>query len=242
MPLLHVDSTWEFREVLEFRSKFAAKHGFALVVHNNEDGRQLKLNPIMHGSVYTTVMRTEALKQALYSGRYEVVFGGARRDEDAARAKERIVSVRSPSHVWDPKLQRPELWSIFNWRRSQGQTIRAFPLSNWTERDLWAYIAREQLELCSLYFSAERAVTDSDGKLIVVDDPDRARELGLGPTRTERVRFRSLGCWPVTAADRSEAADLASVLDETLHATRSERSGRVSDGRSLEAQKRDGYF
>lgn len=242
LPLLHVDSAWEFREVLEFRSQFAARHGFELLVHRNEEGLRLGLNPVEHGSRYTTVMRTEALKQALDLGGYDVIFGGARRDEEATRAKERVVSVRNRSHGWDPKLQRPELWSLYNWRRNPGESLRVFPLSNWTERDLWTYIARERLELCPLYFAAERPVAKAQGKLIAVDDPERARRLGLGPAAPELVRFRSLGCWPVTAAARSDARDLPSVVRETLFAHVSERSGRVSDAGSLEEQKRDGYF
>lgn len=242
LPLLHVDSTWEFNDVVGFRDSFAAEHGFELVVHRNEEGRRLCLNPIEHGTNYTTVMRTDALKQALHAGGYDVIFGGARRDEEAARAKERIVSVRNRSHGWDPKDQRPELWSIFNWRHGPDQTLRAFPLSNWTERDLWTYIARERLPLCPLYFARDRPVVEQDGKLIVVDDPAKATAFGFVSARTERVRFRSLGCWPVTAAHQSNSDDLISVLRETLFSTISERNGRVSDGGSLEAQKREGYF
>jgi sulfate adenylyltransferase subunit 2 len=242
LPLLHIDSTWEFREVLEFRSEFAARNGFELLVHSNDEGRRLGLNPVEHGTRYTTIMRTEALKQALDAGRYDVIFGGARRDEEATRAKERVVSVRSRSHGWDPKQQRPELWSLYNWRRTPGQTLRVFPLSNWTERDLWTYIARERLELCPLYFAAERPVVEAQGKLIAIDDPIRAKRLGFGPSILELVRFRSLGCWPVTAASRSTASDLPSVVQETLFARTSERNGRVSDEGSLEEQKREGYF
>jgi sulfate adenylyltransferase subunit 2 len=242
LPLLHVDSTWEFREVLEFRSEFAARHGFELLVHRNEEGLRLGLNPVEHGGRYTTVMRTEALKQALDLGGYDVIFGGARRDEEATRAKERVVSVRNPAHGWDPKQQRPELWSLYNWRRNRGDTLRVFPLSNWTERDLWTYIARERLELCPLYFAAERPVAKAQGKLIALDDAERARQLGFSQASLELVRFRSLGCWPVTAASRSDARDLPSVVRETLFAQVSERSGRVSDAGSLEEQKREGYF
>ena len=242
MPLLHVDSTWEFREVLEFRSRFAAKHGFELLVHHNKEGQRLGLNPVEHGSRYTTVMRTEALKQALDLGRFDVIFGGARRDEEATRAKERVVSVRNRAHGWDPKGQRPELWSLYNWRRNPGESLRVFPLSNWTERDLWTYIARERLELCPLYFAAERPLAEAQGKLIAVDDPERVKRLGLTPSSREIVRFRSLGCWPVTAATRSDARDLASVVRETLFTKISERNGRVSDSGSLEEQKREGYF
>lgn len=242
LPLLHVDSTWEFRDVLEFRTAFAARHGFELMVHRNEEGFRQGINPIAHGSAYTTMMRTEALKQALDMGRHDVIFGGARRDEEATRAKERVVSVRNQFHGWDPKNQRPELWSIYNWRRAAGESLRAFPLSNWTERDLWTYIAKEGIELCPLYFAAERPVAEIEGKLIVIDEPERARQLGMRADRQALVRFRSLGCWPVTAADPSDAGDLMSVLAETLFSRVSERSGRVSDAGSLEAQKRAGYF
>lgn len=242
VPLLHVDSTWEFPEVLAFRDGFAANYGFKLRVHHNADGRRRGLNPIEHGNLYTTVMRTEALKQALDEGGYDVIFGGARRDEEATRAKERVVSVRNKLHGWDPKNQRPELWALYNWRRAPGQSLRVFPLSNWTEQDLWTYIARENLPLCPLYFAAPRPVVELANKLIVIGDPEQARFLGFGDSQIRHVRFRSLGCWPVTAADPSQASDLKMVLTETLFALVSERSGRVSDGGSLEAQKREGYF
>lgn len=242
LPLLHVDSTWEFTDVLRFRDSFAAGRGFELRVHRNEEGLRMGLDPIRHGSTYTTFMRTEALKQALDAGGYDVVFGGARRDEEATRAKERIVSVRGSNHVWDPKNQRPELWSVYNWRRAPGQTLRAFPLSNWTENDLWTYIALENIPLCPLYFAAQRPVVERDGALIVVDEPDRIGNFGFGEPRTRQVRFRSLGCWPVTAALPSQADDLHRVVLETMVSRRSERSGRVSDTGSLEDQKRQGYF
>jgi len=242
LPLLHVDSTWEFSDVLEFRAKFASENNFELIVHHNKQGRKRGLNPIDHGALYTSIMRTEALKQALDGGGYDVIFGGARRDEEVSRAKERIVSVRSQYHGWDPKNQRPELWSIFNWRRSREQSLRVFPLSNWTEHDLWEYIMQEKLQLCPLYFAADRTVAETHEGLILIDDPERAESFDFGPTRVEKVRFRSLGCWPVTSAQKSEADSLLSVLNETLSARSSERSGRVSDGRSLESQKSEGYF
>lgn len=242
VPLLHVDSTWEFQDVIDFRNDFAEKHGFDLRVYHNEEGRQRGLNPIDHGSVYTTVMRTEALKQALDAGGYDVIFGGARRDEEATRAKERIVSVRGRNHSWDPKQQRPELWANYNWRRNPEQSLRVYPISNWTEFDLWAYILSREIDLCPLYFAADRPVIERDGQLIVIDDPERAAPLGFEQAETARVRFRSLGCWPVTAASPSAADDLASVVTETLQTRASERSGRVSDEGSLEQQKRDGYF
>lgn len=242
VPLLHVDSTWEFREVLAFRDRFAAQHGFDLLVHANEDGRAQDLNPVHHGDVYTTMMRTEALRQALDRWGFDVIFGGARRDEEATRAKERIVSVRQPGHVWEPRSQRPELWSIYNCNLGQGQTARVYPLSNWTEQDLWTYIVSRNLELAPLYSARERPVASRDGTLIVVDDDEQGRLLGFGETQMMMVRFRSLGCWPVTGAEPSKAADLTAVAGETLMSGRSERSGRVSDSGSLEAQKRQGYF
>lgn len=242
LPLLHVDSTWEFAELLGFRDAFAARHGFELHVHANEEGRAMGLNPFEHGDVYTSMMRTDALKKALDAGGYDVIFGGARRDEEASRAKERVASVRAPGHVWDPRRQRPELWSIYNWRTDKGETIRAYPLSNWTEADIWAYIAARDLPLVPLYYAAERLVVDRDGALIVVDDPARMRWCeGEHPVK-RMVRFRTLGCWPVTGAIESDAATTAKVIAENLTASISERRGRVSDDGSLEAQKRSGYF
>lgn len=242
LPLLHVDSTWEFADVLAFRDRFADENGFELVTYSNADGRAMGLNPVHHGNTYTTMMRTEALKQALDAGGYDVVFGGARRDEEATRAKERIVSVRGAGHVWDPKNQRPELWSLYNWNHETDQTLRAYPISNWTEYDLWIYILSQRIELCPLYFAAERSVVEVDGQLIVVDDTMSAERLGFAAATRQKVRFRSLGCWPVTAAMPSAADKLEAVVHETLSARRSERSGRVSDAGSLEAQKRQGYF
>lgn len=242
IPLLHVDSTWEFADVLSFRDAFARSNGFELVVYANEEGRQHGINPFEHGNYYVTAMRTEALKQALDAGRHDVIFGGARRDEEATRAKERIVSVRNERHGWDPRNQRPELWRCYNWRRSPGQSLRVFPLSNWTEQDLWAYILAREIELAPLYFARDRLVVERDGMRIVVDDPARMRWRSRETAIKENVRFRTLGCWPVTAAHPSDAADLASVVWETLQARTSERLGRISDSGSLEAQKREGYF
>ncbi|MEM1380696.1 MAG: sulfate adenylyltransferase subunit CysD [Pseudomonadota bacterium] len=242
VPLLHIDSTWEFKELLQFRDDFAKEYGFDLVVHRNEEGFRQGLNPFDHGDVYTTMMRTEALKQGLDKGGYDVIFGGARRDEEASRAKERIVSVRSEGHGWEPRNQRPELWSIYNWRLSPGQTVRAFPISNWTEEDLWAYITKRDIALAPLYYSTPREVVERDGAMIVVDDHEKMRFFEGEKTRTETVRFRSLGCWPVTGAISSSAASNDQIAFETLTASVSERRGRVSDSGSLEAQKRQGYF
>jgi len=242
IPLLHVDSTWEFREVVAFRDRFARTHGFTLLVYANEEGRRQGINPFEHGDVYTTMMRTDALKQALTKGGYDIIFGGARRDEEATRAKERIASVRNANHGWDARNQRPELWRCFNWRVEAGQSIRAYPISNWTEQDLWTYISARGIELAPLYFAEERLVVWRDGQPIVVDEPERMRWLdGETPVR-EAVRFRTLGCWPVTAAQPSTDRDLPSVMVETLASRSSERTGRISDAGSLERQKREGYF
>jgi sulfate adenylyltransferase subunit 2 len=242
LPLLHVDSTWEFRELLTFRDDFARRHGFKLEVRANEEGRALGLDPIEHGDRYTTAMRTDALKMALDAGGYDVIFGGARRDEEASRAKERVVSVRSKGHSWDPRNQRPELWNIYNWNRSKDQTLRAYPLSNWTEADLWLYIVLRQIELAPLYYASIRSVVERSGQLIAVDQPERWTWRKGDVIREERVRFRTLGCWPVTAAVTSEAADAMAVMRETVQSRVSERRGRVSDNGSLEKQKREGYF
>ncbi|MEM8798870.1 MAG: sulfate adenylyltransferase subunit CysD [Pseudomonadota bacterium] len=242
LPLLHVDSSWEFPEVLAFRDAFAERHGFKLIAHRNEDGVARGLNPIEHGDVYTTVMRTDALKQALDLGGYDVIFGGARRDEERTRAKERIVSVREPGHGWEPRRQRPELWNNFNWRMSQGQSLRVFPLSNWTEADLWTYILLRDIPLVPLYFAKERPIITVDGVKIVLPEGSRFPGGTVLPIHTESVRFRTLGCWPVTGAIASQSEDLEGVIRETLLASHSEREGRVSDSGSLEAQKRSGYF
>ncbi|MCW5737097.1 MAG: sulfate adenylyltransferase subunit CysD [Enhydrobacter sp.] len=244
-PLLHVDATWEFRSLLAFRDDFARRHGFKLVVYANVEGRAAGLNPFDHGDLYTTVMRTEALKQALDAGGYDVIFGGARRDEEKSRAKERIYSVRSPGHGWDPRQQRPELWHLFNTRLTKGQSLRVFPLSNWTEGDIWTYALHRRIDLAPLYFAEPRPVIERKGALIVVDDPDRLPLLAGESVATKHVRFRTLGCWPVTAAIESQASDLASVVLETLVSSVSERQGRISDregGGSLESQKQQGYF
>ena len=242
LPLLHIDSTWEFREVLAFRDAFAARHGFRLRVHANEAGRARGINPFEHGDAYTTLMRTDPLKQALSDGGYDVIFGGARRDEEASRAKERIVSVRSARQAWEPRSQRAELWNAFNWKLSPGETIRAFPLSNWTEQDLWAWIVMRDVGLAPSYFARARPVVTRDGQRIVVDDPDRMRWAPGEQATLEMVRFRTLGCWPVTAAQPSRADTLAAVVTELQASRWSERAGRIGDGGSLERQKREGYF
>jgi sulfate adenylyltransferase subunit 2 len=231
-----------FRDVLAFRDAFAAANGFRLEIFANEEGRRDGINPFQHGDTYTLMMRTQALKMALDAGGYDIIFGGARRDEEVTRAKERVVSVREPGHGWAPRNQRPEFGQLYNWRLGPGQTIRAFPLSNWTEHDLWTYIAWRNIALCPLYFAARRQVVSRDGMFIVIDEPERMRWRDNEQSRTEWVRFRTLGCWPVTAAIASEAESLPRVVMETLRSRQSERQGRVSDGRSLERHKREGYF
>ena len=242
LPLLHIDSTWEFRELIVFRDAFARALGVCLLVHVNEAGRALQLHPVRDGARYTRIMRTEALKQALDDHQFDVVFGGARRDEEKTRAKERIVSVRSVHHGWDPRRQRPELWSNYNWRRGSGESLRVFPLSNWTEDDIWAYVRIKGLDLAPLYFAAARPVVERDGALIVVNDADRMIWRAGDAPASRQVRFRTLGCWPVTGAIESEAVTAAMVMAETRRQRLSERQGRVSDDGSLEARKREGYF
>ena len=244
-PLLHVDSTWEFRSLLAFRDAFARDHGFRLITHANEAGRAAGINPFDHGDRYTTLMRTEPLKTALDEGGYDIILGGARRDEEKSRAKERVVSIRSAAHGWEPRQQRPELWRLYNARLARGQTARVFPLSNWTETDVWAYALLHNIELAPLYYAAPRPVVARGGAFIVVDDPERMRLRPGEQITTRKVRFRTLGCWPVTGAIASDADDLRSVVDETLRAASSERQGRISDGEdggSLEQKKREGYF
>ncbi len=244
-PLLHVDSTWEFKSLIAFRDDFAAEHGFELIAHSNEAGRAAGINPFDHGDRYTMVMRTEALKTALDAGGYDIIFGGARRDEEKSRAKERIVSVRGAGHTWEPRQQRPELWRLFNTRLSKDQTARVFPLSNWTETDIWAYALLYGIELAPLYFAAPRPVVQRGGAFVVVDEQSRMRFQPGDEIQTRTVRFRTLGCWPVTGAVESDATDLAAVVAETLGASSSERQGRISDaedGGSLEQKKREGYF
>ena len=244
-PLLHIDSTWEFRELLEFRDAFAAENGFRLIVHANEEGRAAGINPFDHGDTYTLLMRTQPLKEALDKGRYDAIFGGARRDEEKSRAKERVVSLRNPGHSWDPRQQRPEFWRLYNLRLGPRQTARVFPLSNWTETDIWEYALLHKTPLAPLYFAAPRPVVARGANIIVVDEEARMRFLPGEKVETHEVRFRTLGCWPVTGAIESKARDIASLLSENLEAKSSERQGRISDGDlggSLEEKKKEGYF
>ncbi len=244
-PLLHVDTTWKFQEMITFRDYTADKYGLDLIVHRNEEGVKNNINPFDHGSSnYTHIMKTDALKAALRQYRFDAAFGGARRDEEKSRAKERVFSFRSSSHGWDPKNQRPELWSLYNSRIAKGESIRAFPLSNWTELDIWQYILTEGLEIVPLYFSARRPVVERDGTLLMLDD-DRFR-LEPGEKIEHRdVRFRTLGCYPLTGAVESTADTLEDIVSEMLITRTSERSGRLIDhdsSGSMEKKKREGYF
>lgn len=244
-PLLHVDTTWKFREMILFRDRMAAECGFDLLVHINEEGVRQGINPFIHGSaVHTDVMKTEALKQALNKYRFDAAFGGARRDEEKSRAKERIFSFRSASHRWDPRNQRPELWNIYNAKVQPGESIRAFPLSNWTELDVWQYIYLEDIPIVPLYFAKERLVVERDGMLILVDD-DRLQLQPGEQVQYRSVRFRTLGCYPLTGAVESTAASLPEIIQEMLLTRSSERQGRLIDhdqSGSMEKKKQEGYF
>jgi sulfate adenylyltransferase subunit 2 len=244
-PLLHVDTTWKFRDMYELRDRLPGELGVELLVHINEEGLRRGINPFDHGSeVHTNVMKTDALKQALDEHGFDVAFGGARRDEERSRAKERIFSFRTAQHAWDPKNQRPELWRLFNARKRKGESIRVFPLSNWTELDVWLYIYRHEIPIVPLYLAAERPVVQRDGTLIMVDD-DRFRFRDGEEPQTRKVRFRTLGCYPLTGAVESDADDLAGVIREMLLTTSSEREGRIIDhdsAASMERKKREGYF
>lgn len=244
-PLMHIDTTWKFREMIEFRDRTAAEIGMKLLVHTNEEGRSENINPFDHGSSkYTDIMKTVALKQALDKYGFDAAFGGARRDEEKSRAKERVYSFRDKYHRWDPKNQRPELWNIYNSRVNKGESIRVFPLSNWTELDIWQYIYLEQIPIVPLYFSAPRPVVKRDGMLIMVDDDRMPLDEGEVP-QSEWVRFRTLGCYPLTGAVESKAQSLPEIIQEMLLTKTSERSGRAIDhdqSGSMEKKKREGYF
>ena len=242
---LHVDTTWKFREMIEFRDQRMADLGLELIVHTNPDGLAKGVGPFTHGSArHTEIMKTDALKQALSQHKFDVAFGGARRDEEKSRAKERVFSFRTRDHRWDPKTQRPELWSLYNTRKDPGESIRVFPLSNWTETDIWQYIMAEGIAIPDLYLARERPVVERDGTLIMVDDDRMPLEPGETPTM-EMVRFRTLGCYPLTGAIRSTAATLPEIIQEMLLSKTSERQGRVIDkdaGASMEDKKQAGYF
>ncbi|HRO64037.1 sulfate adenylyltransferase subunit CysD [Thermomonas sp.] len=245
IPLLHVDTTWKFSEMIAFRDRRAAETGVTLHVYTNPDGLARGINPITHGAtVHTDVMKTQALKQALDKFGFDAAIGGARRDEEKSRAKERVFSFRNAQHRWDPKNQRPELWNLYNARIHKGESVRAFPLSNWTELDIWLYIFRERIEVPSLYFARQRPVVERDGALIMVDDERLPLHVGEVPMQ-KQVRFRTLGCYPLTGAIESEADTLEKIIAEMLVATTSERQGRVIDqdpSASMEKKKQEGYF
>ncbi|HEX5182395.1 MAG TPA: sulfate adenylyltransferase subunit CysD [Allosphingosinicella sp.] len=243
-PLLHVDTTWKFRDMYALRDRVAAESGMALIVHRNPEAERLGINPFDHGALHTDMWKTEGLKQALDLHGFDAAFGGARRDEEKSRAKERIFSFRSASHRWDPKNQRPELWSLYNARKGPKETIRIFPLSNWTELDIWQYIYAEDISIVPLYLAAPRPTVERDGLILMVDD-DRF-PLRAGEVPVERsIRFRTLGCYPLTGAIESEAETLAEIIQEMLVATTSERQGRAIDrdgAASMERKKQEGYF
>jgi len=244
-PLLHVDTTWKFKEMIEFRDHMAKTSGMELLVHINQDGVDQGVGPFTHGSSkHTDIMKTQGLKQALNKYKFDAAFGGARRDEEKSRAKERVYSFRDKNHRWDPKSQRPELWNIYNGKVNQGESIRVFPLSNWTELDIWQYIYLENIEIPGLYLAAERPVVERDGMLIMVDDDRMPLEEGEVPEK-KMVRFRTLGCYPLTGAVESEAATLPDIIQEMLLTTTSERQGRAIDhdsSGSMEKKKQEGYF
>ncbi|TON23002.1 sulfate adenylyltransferase small subunit [Vibrio parahaemolyticus] len=244
-PLMHVDTTWKFKEMIQFRDYMAEKLGMKLIVHQNPEGLAMNINPFVHGSSkHTDIMKTQGLKQALDKHGFDAAFGGARRDEEKSRAKERVYSFRDEHHRWDPKNQRPELWNIYNGKVNKGESIRVFPLSNWTELDIWQYIYLESIEIPELYLSKKRPVVERDGMLIMVDD--ERMELKEGEQVQEKmVRFRTLGCYPLTGAVESEATTLPEIIQEMLLTTTSERQGRAIDhdsAGSMEKKKREGYF
>ena len=246
-PFLHVDTTWKFHEMIQFRDHVAKKYGIEMLVHSNQEGIDQGINPFDHGSAYTDIMKTQALKQALSKYGFTAAFGGGRRDEEKSRAKERIFSFRNAAQAWDPKNQRPEMWKLYNTRIHQGESIRVFPISNWTEKDIWEYIRRENIEIVPLYFAKERPVIERDGDLIMVDDDRILKHLRPGEeVVTKKVRFRTLGCYPLTGGVESEAETLDEIIAETLSAVESERTSRVIDhdggAASMEKRKREGYF
>jgi sulfate adenylyltransferase subunit 2 len=244
-PLMHIDTTWKFHEMIDFRSKMQQLHGFELIVHVNQEGLARGINPFTHGSaIHTDVMKTEGLKQALDKYAFDAAFGGARREEEKSRAKERIFSFRTAQHRWDPKRQRPELWRVYNTRINKGESLRVFPLSNWTELDFWQYIHLKGIPVVPLYFAKERPVVERDGVLIMVDDDRMPLAPGERP-QMRKVRFRTLGCYPLTGAVESNAETLTEVIEEMLLTTNSERQGRVIDhdaSASMEKKKQEGYF
>ncbi|MBR2257129.1 MAG: sulfate adenylyltransferase subunit CysD [Blautia sp.] len=244
-PFLHIDTTWKFKEMIRFRDEIARKYGLTMLVHRNEEGVQNGINPFDHGSSYTDIMKTQALKEALKEGGFTAAFGGGRRDEEKSRAKERIFSFRNEAQAWDPKNQRPEMWKLYNTRIHKGESIRVFPLSNWTEKDIWQYIRQEQIDIVPLYFADVRPCVERDNQLIMVDD-DRMRLKPGEKVRMKKLRFRTLGCYPLTGGFESEATTLDEIIEETLSAVESERTTRVIDSDSgtgsMERRKKEGYF
>ena len=244
-PFLHVNTTWKFHEMIEFRDRQMEEYGLDLIEYINRDGVARGINPFDHGSAYTDIMKTQALKQALTKYGFDAAFGGGRRDEEKSRAKERIFSFRNAAQAWDPKNQRPEMWKLFNTHINKGESIRVFPISNWTEKDIWLYIRQEDIGIVPLYYAAERPCVERDGQLIMVDD-DRFRFLPGEKPRMRKIRFRTLGCYPLTGAIESDADTLDEIIDETLGAVESERTTRVIDkdggSASMEKRKLEGYF
>lgn len=243
-PFLHIDTTWKFREMIEFRNKTAEELGIDMLVYTNQEGVKAGINPFDHGSAYTDIMKTQALKQALNKYQFDAAFGGGRRDEEKSRAKERIFSFRNQAQAWEPKNQRPEMWKLYNTKMHKGESIRVFPISNWTEKDIWQYIKQENIEIVPLYFAKERPVVYRDGNIIMVDD-DRMKLKPGEEIVQKKVRFRTLGCYPLTGGCESEADTLDEIIEETLRAVSSERTSRVIDHEaagSMERRKREGYF
>lgn len=243
-PFMHIDTTWKFKEMIEFRDRKAEEFGIKMIVHSNQEGIDQGINPFDHGSAYTDIMKTQALKEGLDKYGFTAAFGGGRRDEEKSRAKERIFSFRNKNHAWDPKNQRPEMWKLFNTRINKGESTRVFPISNWTEKDIWQYIRRENIDIVPLYFAKERPVLERDGHLIMVDD-DRMKLEPHEKIEMKKMRFRTLGCYPLTGGAESEANTIDAIIEETLGAVSSERTTRVIDQEaagSMERRKREGYF
>uniref|UniRef100_UPI0035E44CB9 sulfate adenylyltransferase subunit CysD n=1 Tax=Paenibacillus alginolyticus TaxID=59839 RepID=UPI0035E44CB9 len=243
-PFMHIDTTWKFKEMIEFRDRKAKEFGIKMIVHSNQEGIDQGINPFDHGSAYTDIMKTQALKEGLDKYGFTAAFGGGRRDEEKSRAKERIFSFRNKNHAWDPKNQRPEMWKLFNTRINKGESTRVFPISNWTEKDIWQYIRRENIDIVPLYFAKERPVLERDGHLIMVDD-DRMKLEPHEKIEMKKMRFRTLGCYPLTGGAESEADTIDAIIEETLGAVSSERTTRVIDQEaagSMERRKREGYF